>query len=74
MVYDFAVPQSRACVVELRRVALVLRGYEAAHEKDRLLRVSPFQRVIHSAHVLSEVNWAQLALECGYYDPGAFQS
>jgi len=49
-------------------------GYEAAPEKDRLLRVSPFQRVIHSAHVLSEVNWAQLALECGYYDPGAFQS
>lgn len=35
-------------------------------------RVSRFQRVIQRAHVRNGINWAQLALECGYYDQAHF--
>ena len=35
-------------------------------------RVSRFQRVIQTAHPRQEINWAQLALACGYYDQAHF--
>jgi AraC-like DNA-binding protein len=35
-------------------------------------RVSRFQRVIQTAHVLDDIDGAQLALDCGYYDQAHF--
>jgi len=35
-------------------------------------RVSRFQRIIRTAHALGEINWAHLALDCGYYDQPHF--
>jgi AraC-like DNA-binding protein len=35
-------------------------------------RVSRFQKMIHAAHARSEVNWADMALDCGYYDQAHF--
>jgi AraC-like DNA-binding protein len=35
-------------------------------------RVSRFQRVITIAHCAGELNWADLALDCGYYDQAHF--
>ena len=35
-------------------------------------RVSRFQRVVHSAHSLDQINWAEMALDCGYYDQAHF--
>ncbi len=35
-------------------------------------RVSRFQRVVQIAHRADEVDWADLALDCGYYDQAHF--
>ena len=35
-------------------------------------RVRRFQRVIRTAHSLGEINWTQVALDCGYYDQAHF--
>jgi AraC-like DNA-binding protein len=35
-------------------------------------RVSRFQRVVQIAHGADEIDWADLALECGYYDQAHF--
>lgn len=35
-------------------------------------RVSRFQQVIRAAHSLDIVNWADVALDCGYYDQAHF--
>ena len=35
-------------------------------------RVSRFQKVIRTAHVHRNINWTQLALDCGYYDQAHF--
>ena len=35
-------------------------------------RVSRFQQVIRAAHAHDEINWAQMALDCGYYDQAHF--
>jgi methylphosphotriester-DNA--protein-cysteine methyltransferase len=35
-------------------------------------RVSRFQKVVRTAHALDNVNWAQMALDCGYYDQAHF--
>ncbi len=35
-------------------------------------RVSRFQKVIRTAHRVDEINWAQVALDCGYYDQPHF--
>jgi len=35
-------------------------------------RVSRFQQVIRAAHVREDVNWVQMALDCGYYDQSHF--
>jgi AraC-like DNA-binding protein len=35
-------------------------------------RVRRFQRVITTAHALDEINWIQMALDCGYYDQAHF--
>jgi methylphosphotriester-DNA--protein-cysteine methyltransferase len=35
-------------------------------------RVRRFQRVLCSIHAKREVDWAQLALDCGYYDQAHF--
>jgi AraC-like DNA-binding protein len=35
-------------------------------------RVSRFQQVIRAAHGSDEIDWAQIALDCGYYDQAHF--
>jgi len=35
-------------------------------------RVSRFQRVVHTVHKADEVDWAGVALDCGYYDQAHF--
>jgi AraC-like DNA-binding protein len=35
-------------------------------------RVRRFQRVLHSVHGTKEAEWAQVALDCGYYDQSHF--
>ena len=35
-------------------------------------RVSRFQQVIQTAHAVGEIDWVQVALECGYYDQAHF--
>ncbi len=35
-------------------------------------RVSRFQQVIRAAHAVGEIDWVQVALECGYYDQAHF--
>jgi AraC-like DNA-binding protein len=35
-------------------------------------RVSRFQRVVQTAHGAEEIDWADLALDCGYYDQAHF--
>jgi len=35
-------------------------------------RVSRFQKIIRTAHPQSEINWAAVALDCGYYDQAHF--
>lgn len=35
-------------------------------------RVSRFQKVIQTAHAHSEIDWARVALDCGYYDQAHF--
>ena len=35
-------------------------------------RVSRFQRVVQIAHGTDEIDWADLALDCGYYDQAHF--
>lgn len=35
-------------------------------------RVTRFQRVIRRAHVVEDINWARMALDCGYYDQAHF--
>jgi AraC-like DNA-binding protein len=35
-------------------------------------RVSRFQRVIQMAHAVDEIDWTQVALDCGYYDQAHF--
>ena len=35
-------------------------------------RVSRFQRVVRTVHPLDRINWAQIALDCGYYDQAHF--
>ena len=35
-------------------------------------RVSRFQKVIRTAHAHGDINWTQLALDCGYYDQAHF--
>ena len=35
-------------------------------------RVSRFQQVIRAAHAQQEINWVQVALDCGYYDQAHF--
>jgi AraC-like DNA-binding protein len=35
-------------------------------------RVSRFQRVVQTAHGAGEIDWADLALDCGYYDQAHF--
>ncbi len=35
-------------------------------------RVSRFQRIIRAAHAPGEINWAEMALDCGYYDQPHF--
>jgi AraC-like DNA-binding protein len=35
-------------------------------------RVSRFQRVIRAAHAHGEIDWAEVALDCGYYDQAHF--
>ncbi|MGA2371413.1 MAG: DUF6597 domain-containing transcriptional factor [Candidatus Korobacteraceae bacterium] len=35
-------------------------------------RVSRFQNVVQSAHAQSDINWATVALDCGYYDQAHF--
>ena len=38
----------------------------------RFCRVSRFQRVVQIAHGADEIDWADLALDCGYYDQAHF--
>jgi len=35
-------------------------------------RVCRFQNIIQTAHAQNEVNWAAVALDCGYYDQAHF--
>jgi AraC-like DNA-binding protein len=35
-------------------------------------RVSRFQKVVQSAHGQRDINWAEVALDCGYYDQSHF--
>jgi AraC-like DNA-binding protein len=35
-------------------------------------RVQRFQAVIHAVHALAEVDWAEIALDCGYFDQAHF--
>ncbi len=35
-------------------------------------RVSRFQRVVQIAHGAAQIDWADLALDCGYYDQAHF--
>lgn len=35
-------------------------------------RVSRFQQVIRAAHSMEEIDWVQMALDCGYYDQAHF--
>lgn len=35
-------------------------------------RVRRFQWVIQAAHTINEINWTQVALDCGYYDQAHF--
>ena len=35
-------------------------------------RVSRFQRVIQTAHASGQIDWAEVALDCGYYDQAHF--
>ncbi len=35
-------------------------------------RVRRFQLVLHTLHQMDEVEWAQIALDCGYYDQAHF--
>ncbi len=35
-------------------------------------RVRRFQKVVRTAHPLDNINWAQIALACGYYDQAHF--
>ncbi len=35
-------------------------------------RVSRFQNVIRTAHARAEIDWVQMALDCGYYDQAHF--
>jgi AraC-like DNA-binding protein len=37
-----------------------------------LCRVRRFQHVLHKVHGMDEVEWAQVALDCGYYDQAHF--
>ena len=35
-------------------------------------RVSRFQKVVQVAHTHEQINWTQVALDCGYYDQAHF--
>jgi AraC-like DNA-binding protein len=62
----------------LRETGLSERRFiEVFHEQVGLTpkafcRVRRFQRVLKSVHGAREVDWAQVALDCGYYDQPHF--
>ena len=35
-------------------------------------RVRQFQRILQRVHGVQEIDWSQIALECGYYDQAHF--
>jgi len=47
-------------------------GNEVGLTPKLFSRVSRFQKVIRTAHVHRNINWIQLALDCGYYDQAHF--
>jgi len=47
-------------------------GNEVGLTPKLFCRVSRFQRIIRTAHAHGDINWAQLALDCGYYDQSHF--
>jgi AraC-like DNA-binding protein len=54
-----------------RRFIQLFRG-EVGLAPKLFCRVGRFQKVIQTAHAHGEVDWAQVALDCGYYDQSHF--
>jgi len=71
-------PHTSKIGLVLRETGLSERRFiELFHEQVGLTpkafcRVRRFQRVLESVHGAREVDWAQVALECGYYDQPHF--
>jgi AraC-like DNA-binding protein len=55
-----------------QRRFIQLFGDEVGLTPKLFCRVSRFQRVIQTAHARSEIDWAVVALDCGYYDQAHF--
>jgi AraC-like DNA-binding protein len=68
--------QSVACVVDRvglsQRRFIQLFGEQVGLTPKLFGRVSRFQRVVQTVHRAGEVDWADLALDCGYYDQAHF--
>ena len=55
-----------------QRHFIQLFGQEVGLTPKMLCRVNRFQKVIRRAHTVGEVDWAEVALSCGYYDQSHF--
>jgi AraC-like DNA-binding protein len=64
-------PMAEAVGFSQRRFIQLFCG-EVGLTPKLFCRVSRFQRVIQTAHSLDYINWAEMALDCGYYDQAHF--
>ena len=55
-----------------QRHFIELFGNEVGLTPKVFCRVDRFQRIIRSAHDCGDIHWAELALDCGYYDQSHF--
>ena len=55
-----------------QRRFIELFGDQVGLTPKRFSRVSRFQRVVQMAHRAGEIDWADFALDCGYYDQAHF--
>lgn len=55
-----------------QRYFIALFDDQVGLSPKRFSRVSRFQRVVQMAHRAGEIDWADLALDCGYYDQAHF--
>jgi methylphosphotriester-DNA--protein-cysteine methyltransferase len=55
-----------------QRRFIELFGHHVGLTPKAFCRVRRFQRVLSTVHHVTEVDWAQTALECGYYDQAHF--